>query len=170
MKRYFNFCIGNILFNIKAFVIWALSAIFIISTGIYFGFGFPSTPAHFLCNGVGGLMILVCILALKYNRFQYYPLNDNEHVENARIQRLLEDIECSDTTILKADGFDKAIIGHGTYWNGIKNEVLVYDAGKCVQIIMERDGCDHTEALSDFETNVEGAWMGEGTPMFIWTD
>ena len=69
--------------------------------------------------------------------------------------------------MLKADGFDKAIIGVGA--NPIsREEILVYDAGECVNILMERDGMDDEEAMDYFCFNVEGAYVGESTPMFVW--
>ncbi len=69
--------------------------------------------------------------------------------------------------MLKADGFDKAVIGVGA--NPIsREEILVYDAGECVNILMERDGMDDEEAMDYFCFNVQDAYVGESTPMFVW--
>jgi len=61
--------------------------------------------------------------------------------------------------LLKADGFDDAIIG-------IDEETmkLIYSVSKCIEILM-RD-MDEEEAVEYFDFNVKGAYMGEKTP--IW--
>tara|TARA_R110000772_G_scaffold35493_3_gene85520 strand:+ start:3839 stop:4111 length:273 start_codon:yes stop_codon:yes gene_type:complete len=73
--------------------------------------------------------------------------------------------------MLKADGFDEAIIGTGLKWteNG-SVDVLVYDADKCVEILMERDDMEYDEAVEFFEFNTVGSYMGETTPIFTWKE
>ena len=67
---------------------------------------------------------------------------------------------------LVADGFSSAYIGHASpQFNA--PPLAVYDFNKCVKILMERDEMDYAEALEFFEFNVLGAYMGEGTPMFL---
>jgi hypothetical protein len=65
---------------------------------------------------------------------------------------------------MKADGFDDAIIGVG-YRCG-QDEVLVYDRDMCIHILV-REGMSYDEAVEYFEFNVEGAWVGDKTPMFV---
>lgn len=67
--------------------------------------------------------------------------------------------------ILKADGFDGAILGLGRRCG--QPDLLVYDADKCVAILM-KDGMTDEEAMEYFEFNVVGSWMGEGTPIFLY--
>ena len=73
--------------------------------------------------------------------------------------------------MLKADGFDEAIIGQACIWrdNGM-HDVLVYDAEKMRSILMKRDGMTSEEAREYIEDNVEGAYVGESTPVYVWTD
>jgi hypothetical protein len=73
--------------------------------------------------------------------------------------------------MLKADGFDEAIIGQACIWRdkGMHN-VLVYDAEKMRSILMTRDGMSAEEAREYIEFNVEGAYMGVGTPVYVWTE
>lgn len=66
---------------------------------------------------------------------------------------------------LTADGFDDCIIGIATRYG--MEPVLAYDRGKCIKVLMDRDGMDHEEAEEFFEFNVIGAWMGDGTPLFV---
>lgn len=67
--------------------------------------------------------------------------------------------------ILKADGFDDAILGLGRRCG--QPDLLVYDVDKCVDILM-KDGMTNEEAIEYFEFNVVGARMGEGTPIFLY--
>ncbi len=71
--------------------------------------------------------------------------------------------------MLKADGFDGAVIGTTMLW-GAEGEVLVYSVEACIDILRERDGMDYEEAVEFFEFNVTGAYMGKQTPIFVYTD
>ena len=67
--------------------------------------------------------------------------------------------------MLKADGFDKAIVG--VQVNG-KQPVVVYDYDKCVKIVMGWDGVeDSLDAIDYVEFNVMGGNVGDRTPIFI---
>jgi len=65
-----------------------------------------------------------------------------------------------DEEILKADGFDDAVIGIDT--NSMR---LIYSVQKCIDILKE-DEMDEIDAIEYFEYNVIGAYVGEKTP--IW--
>jgi hypothetical protein len=64
--------------------------------------------------------------------------------------------------LLTADGFDEAILGV-VYRKGMET-VTLYDRGKCIRILMTRDGMSEEEADEFFAFNVEDAWVGEATP------
>ena len=68
--------------------------------------------------------------------------------------------------MMQADGFDKAVIGITDGVGGQMN--LVYDIEKCLKILMSRDGMDREEALEFFTFNGSGAYVGKGTPIFVW--
>ena len=53
--------------------------------------------------------------------------------------------------MLKADGFDKAVIGIGQRCGA--KDIIVYDALKCINILVERDGMIFEEARDFFEFN-----------------
>lgn len=67
--------------------------------------------------------------------------------------------------MLKADGFDSAIVGIGRRCG--KPDVLVYDVEKCIGVLKER-GLSDEEAVEYFDFNVVGAWVGEETPVFVY--
>lgn len=48
--------------------------------------------------------------------------------------------------------------------------VAVYDQDKCIEAIMSWLGCDYDSALDYYGYNTEGAWLGEGTPVFMGSD
>ncbi len=69
-------------------------------------------------------------------------------------------------TAMKADGFNDAIIGVAERCGS--DDILAYDAEKCIEILVERDGMSYEEACEYFSFNVSGAYVGEGTPIFVW--
>ena len=63
-----------------------------------------------------------------------------------------------------ADGFESAFLGTVER----KGEVLaVYSVDACLSVLRERDGMTDEEALDHFFYNVHGAWIGEGTPLWL---
>jgi hypothetical protein len=65
-----------------------------------------------------------------------------------------------DEEILKADGFDEAIIGIDDH-----SMRLIYSIRKCIDILRKEDLSDE-DAIDHFYYNVHGAYVGEKTP--IW--
>ena len=76
-----------------------------------------------------------------------------------RIDRLIESLP-DDVGVLKADGFDGAILG---YEEGSMR--LVYSVNACIEIL-EAEGMTTEDALEHFYYNVQGSYVGELTP--IW--
>jgi len=68
-----------------------------------------------------------------------------------------------DEDILKADGFDDAIIGVDYQHTEPR---LIYSVTKCLEIL-EKD-MDSEEAMEYFQYNVSGAYVGEKTPVWCW--
>ena len=66
--------------------------------------------------------------------------------------------------MMKAEGFDEAIIGVGQQFD--KPDRLIYDYDKCLFILMTDQGFTEEEAIEWMEFNVKGAYVGEGTPIF----
>jgi len=62
-------------------------------------------------------------------------------------------------TFLKADGFDKAIIGVDE-----TSMRLIYSVKKCIKILMK--DMSEEDAIEYFSFNVSGAYIGDKTP--IW--
>lgn len=64
--------------------------------------------------------------------------------------------------LLKADGFDGAIIG--VEQTQLR---LVYDIDKMRNILIEQEGMSFEEAMEYLDFNVFGAYVGEQTPLYI---
>jgi DNA-binding transcriptional regulator of glucitol operon len=71
---------------------------------------------------------------------------------------------------LKIDGHDEAIIGPACIWRDrTMVHVLVYDA-EIIRKTLMKDGMTGEEAREYIEFNIEGAYVGEQTPVLVWRD
>jgi hypothetical protein len=68
-----------------------------------------------------------------------------------------------DVEILKADGFDDAVIGIATDFTEPR---LIYSVKKCIEILEKE--MDQQEAFEHFTFNVSGAYVGDKTPIWCW--
>jgi hypothetical protein len=66
---------------------------------------------------------------------------------------------------LRADGFNQAIIGNEYHTNRV-----VYSIERMLQILIDRDGMSMEEAIEFFDFNIGGAYVGEMTPVYVWTE
>ena len=75
---------------------------------------------------------------------------------------MLDDIirNFPESEFLKADGFDAAVIGLEE-----KSGRLIYSARKIIQILIE-EGLSEEDALDHYYYNVEGAYVGDLTPIY----
>ena len=66
--------------------------------------------------------------------------------------------------ILLADGFDEAFMGAV---NHVGNPIAVYGRTKCIMQLMRQNKWTSEEAEEYFSFNVEGAYVGPFTPIFM---
>jgi hypothetical protein len=66
---------------------------------------------------------------------------------------------------LFADGLDEALVGIARRCG--QPTLAVYDYEVGVKVFMQRDGMTYEDAIEWMEFNVVGAWMGEGTPIWL---
>lgn len=73
--------------------------------------------------------------------------------------------------MLTYNGLDEAILGPARIWHpdGTRVDVLVYDAEKIREILIQRDGMSPEEAREYIEFNIEDAYLGPATPLLVWT-
>ncbi len=67
------------------------------------------------------------------------------------------------TEPLAADGLEEALIGLGTQGPHV---LLVYDLA-AVRRVLVAQGCAEHEVDEYISFNITGAWVGEGTPVFV---
>jgi len=63
--------------------------------------------------------------------------------------------------------FDACIVGLGYRFHD--GPLAMYSADKVIGALME-EGMDEEEAQEWFDVNVIGAWLGDGTPVYVWDD
>ena len=66
--------------------------------------------------------------------------------------------------LLKADGFDDAIIGVATQFN---RQFIVYDYDKVIMILRRDTEMSEEEAVEYYDFNIVGSYVGESTPAFL---
>jgi len=71
------------------------------------------------------------------------------------------------------DQFSSALVGvapagEDQRWER-ENEgvVAVYSEEKCIEALVDHDGMDYEGAIEYYDFNIEGSFMGTGTPIFI---
>lgn len=73
--------------------------------------------------------------------------------------------------MLKIDGFDSALVGIASVWKdgGERVDTLIYDGEKIITILCEQSGMSYDEALEYISFNIEDAYVGENTPIIVWS-
>lgn len=93
-------------------------------------------------------------------------MNQDDHIlyhfEGVRLMKEM----CSEANpeALFADGFDESIIGIDT-----KGRVT-YSVSKIIQTLINRDGMTEEGAREFFDFNIDGAFVGEYTPIYIYEE
>lgn len=82
--------------------------------------------------------------------------------KNKMLDKILEWFP--DEDILKADGLDNAIIGIE-----VNSSRLIYSKSKVIEILV-KEGLTHEEALEHYDFNIEGAYVGDKTPIWCTDD
>jgi hypothetical protein len=78
-----------------------------------------------------------------------------------------EEIQEVNPEALLCDGFDEAIIGMAERPN--LGPVVAYSVEKIIEIMISRDGMSYEDALDYYNYNIQCAWLGEFTPIYIST-
>jgi hypothetical protein len=84
---------------------------------------------------------------------------------NERFERLRDHLYEMNPEALLADGFEDALVG--TAYRCGQPTLAAYSVKRCIEILIKRDGMSYEEADEYFSFNVSGAWMGEGTPVWL---
>jgi len=79
-------------------------------------------------------------------------------------KQLKETIANHNPDAMLVDGHDDALAGYDTKGRAI------YFANHIIGTLMERDGMTEEEALEFFDHNIECAYVGEYTPIYMWEE
>ena len=79
-----------------------------------------------------------------------------------RNKELIEEIKEMNPEAMFADGFDDSILGHDT------KGIVVYSVDSILETLTERDNMSVEEAQEYFYFNIDGAYVGEYTPIYIY--
>ncbi len=81
-----------------------------------------------------------------------------------RLEELKETIAEHNSEAIFADGFDNAIMGYSSDLR------VIYSADQIVNTLVERDGMTPDEAIEFFNFNIECAYVGEYTPIYMYEE
>lgn len=70
-----------------------------------------------------------------------------------------------DDVALRADEFDDCIVGIGRRCG--QPDLIIYDVDKIIATLMEQGNMSFEDAHEFYEHNIVGAWVGEGTPIYM---
>lgn len=63
--------------------------------------------------------------------------------------------------MITADGFDSCLIGKDS------KDRAIYDADAMIAVLISRDDMDYEDAVEYFWFNIDGAYVGEETPIYV---
>jgi len=81
-----------------------------------------------------------------------------------RIEELKETIAEHNPEAMFADGFDNALMGYSS------DGKAVYSVDMIIGTLMNRDGMTNEEAVEYFGFNIECAYVGEYTPIYMYEE
>ena len=79
-------------------------------------------------------------------------------------EELKQAIESLNPDAMLVDGHDEALAGYDTRGRAI------YRIEDIVRTLMERDGMTEEEAVEYFDFNIECAYVGQFTPIYMWEE
>ena len=79
-----------------------------------------------------------------------------------RIEELKQTIADHNPEAMFADGFDHAIMGYSSDCK------VIYSVDQIMETLVERDGMTPDEAIDFFNFNIECAYVGEHTPIYMY--
>jgi hypothetical protein len=85
-------------------------------------------------------------------------------IRTDRAERLKHTISEYNPEAMFADGFDEAIMGYSS------DGKVIYSADQIIGTLMNRDGMTDEEAVEYFNFNIECAFIGEFTPIYMYEE
>ena len=83
------------------------------------------------------------------------------------IDRETFEMICNEEQLKLWTDCDEAIVGIATKRDSYNQQLVVYDRDKLVENFMKKDGMTFDEAEEWVSFNIEGAYIGETTPLIL---
>ncbi len=95
-----------------------------------------------------------------------------DHNEAWKLVSLLEQLNPDAMLLEPRARYDRCIVGITRrpidHWPRAEHQwVAIYDSDLLTHVVMEDDGVEHSLAAEHVSVNIMGAWVGEGTPVYV---
>ncbi|MGI9357929.1 MAG: hypothetical protein ACR2ON_00830 [Paracoccaceae bacterium] len=91
-------------------------------------------------------------------------IEELRQARQARQDALLSTIQELNPEAMLADGFDDCIMGYD------KDGRVIYSVEEIVATLMERDSMTEEEAIEYYDFNIEGSYVGDYTPIYMYQE
>ena len=87
-----------------------------------------------------------------------------------RLEKAIKYMEDAELSLVLLGSDEEQMDFADAFVGVIDDSIAVYDRDKVIEVFMNRDGMSDIEAVEWFDYNVQGAYIGEQTPLYIQTD
>ena len=87
-----------------------------------------------------------------------------------RLEKAIKYMEDAELSLVLLGSDEEQMDFADAFVGVIDDSIAVYERDKVIEVFMNRDGMSDIEAVEWFDYNVQGAYIGEQTPMYIQTD
>jgi len=87
-----------------------------------------------------------------------------------RLEKAIKYMEDAELSLVLLGSDEEQMDFADAFVGVIDDSIAVYERDKVIEVFMNRDGMSDIEAVEWFDYNVQGAYIGEQTPLYIQTD
>ena len=87
-----------------------------------------------------------------------------------RLEKAIKYMEDAELSLVLLGSDEEQMDFADAFVGVIDDSIAVYERDKVIEVFMNRDGISDIEAVEWFDYNVQGAYIGEQTPLYIQTD
>ena len=120
-----------------------------------------------ICLNSKGLTFLEELASLRATTLEDMEKDIHKELKENRAKRLAElkeTISEHNPEALFADGFDDSLMGYSS------DGKVIYSVNQIVSTLVNRDGMTPDEAIDYFNFNIECAYVGEYTPIYMYEE
>ena len=87
-----------------------------------------------------------------------------------RLEKAIKYMEDAELSLVLLGSDEEQMDFADAFVGVIDDSIADYERDKVIEVFMNRDGMSDIEAVEWFDYNVQGAYIGEQTPLYIQTD